>query len=76
MSTNRTKIDWAYKQACKIAMKVRTASDSRVAIREIAAILRRIEKRGRPRLRAGNQSRSWRGPDLSPEHRSKSDDHR
>jgi hypothetical protein len=46
--TNRTKIDWAYKQANKLAVKVICASsDNRyVVVREIAAALRRVFKRG------------------------------
>lgn len=49
MSTNRTKIDWAYKQATRIAVQVITsAADERPRmVRHIAAVLRRAESRGR-----------------------------
>jgi hypothetical protein len=57
MSTNRTKIDWAYKQAKQIQQEVAaivwfTSPDSlqiRRAqnVRKIAGSLRRAEKRGR-----------------------------
>lgn len=47
MSGNRTKTDWAYKQAQKIVLKVRTSSDGYATVREVAAILRRVSRCGR-----------------------------
>jgi hypothetical protein len=56
MSTNRTKIDWAYRQAVKIQQTVadvvwftphdRNAKARADNVREIAAILRRAQRRG------------------------------
>ena len=48
MSTNRTKIDWSYKQAVRIVnICDRPVATELALVRRIAAILRRIEKRGR-----------------------------
>jgi hypothetical protein len=48
MSTNRTKIDWAYKQAVRIVnICDRPVATEIALVRCIAAILRRVEKRGR-----------------------------
>lgn len=54
MSTNRTKIDWAYKQAQKImAMGESSAPMERNdLIRAIAAILRLAKRRGERAARA------------------------
>jgi hypothetical protein len=51
VSTNRTKIDWAYRQAERIVDTVCDDTsqdyDHSEAVRKVAAILRRVEKRGR-----------------------------
>ena len=45
MATNRTKIDWAYKQASNIAVMVMTSPTSHPeTVRKIAAILRRVAR--------------------------------
>jgi len=46
MATNRTKIDWAYKQAVRIHDMGVTELARWASVRKIAAILRRAEKRG------------------------------
>jgi hypothetical protein len=51
MSTNRTKIDWAYRQAQKIAITVASINPANIterptALRFIAGILRQAERRG------------------------------
>lgn len=49
MSTNRTKIDWAYKQAQRIVVQtVTSAADQRPRlVRHIAAVLRRAARRAK-----------------------------
>lgn len=52
MSTNRTKIDWAYEQARKINVMVLMASNTPQqldVLRKIAGMLRQAEKRGQKR---------------------------
>lgn len=47
MSTNRTKTDWAYKQALKITNSIRFGDQwSPEIVRRVAAIVRKAERRG------------------------------
>lgn len=48
MGTNRTKIDWAYKQAVAICIEVATAAsaDRQDVIRHVAGRLRRVHRKG------------------------------
>jgi len=46
MSTNRTKTDWAYKQAQRIIVLARTGPADSVMTRQVASLLRRVYSRG------------------------------
>lgn len=65
MSTNRTKIDWAYRQAERLMSEgVFTTPLDR--IRAIAALLRRAEKRGQ-KIERNAQTLRWSLPKLTVE---------
>jgi hypothetical protein len=60
MSTNRTKIDWAYKQAQKLIVLTRTGPADNVLTRQVAAVLRRAHRRGVRAAKVFNSSRTAR----------------
>lgn len=71
MSTNRTKIDWAYKAAHKIALRCVTANESQklTVLREIAAILRRAQTRDKVRAdRKKKQALKYKSPLVTGTH--------